>query len=109
MQLTDNVFVNNIAYLGGGGIYFHNKLLKESPRANNKFINNTAYFANDFYTFPIRLHFQDSLYYKSMVNKSTYALNIIPGITNIKLLHFDLVDYYDQPIKSLNNRYFYMI
>jgi hypothetical protein len=64
-----------------------------------------ANFANDFYTFPVRLKLQlfDGL---NWINDSiSYSLNLVPGVTNVKLLHFEIVDYYGQTIQSLNGRF----
>ena len=100
LSLTNNYFYNNFAFLGGGAIYFQNKLLAESPYHNNIFTNNTAFFANDFFTFPVRLEFTDNNY-SSRINKTTYSINVVPGIT-MTSLYFDVVDYYGQTIKSMN-------
>ena len=96
MILTKNVFDNNFAKFGGGGIYFKNKILKESPYIFNKFNGNKAYFANDFYTLPTRVRFQDD---KNL--NFRYGFNMVPGFTNIKM-KFYVVDYYGQTIKLLN-------
>ena len=101
MDLKNNVFDNNYAIYGGGGIYFKNKILKESPYKFNTFTRNNAFFANDFYTFPIRVRFQADKIFKSWVNKYSYAITIIPGITQINL-SFSVVDYYNQTMKSVN-------
>ena len=101
MDLKNNVFYNNSAIIGGAGIYFKNKILKESPSKFNTFSHNTAFFANDFYTFPIKLHFQDDKNYKSWVNKSSFSITFIPGITKINL-NFSVVDYSGQTLKSVN-------
>ena len=77
------------------------------PNNTNAFINNRANFANDFYTFPLRLQLFDGL---NWINESLYTLDLVPGITNVKLLHFEIVDYYGQTIQSLNGRFiFYYI
>ena len=98
LDLKNNSFDNNSAIYGGGGIYFKNKILQESPYKFNKFIRNTAFFANDFYTFPIKVRFQDDNNYKSWVRKSSYTMTIVPGITQINL-NFSVVDYYGQTLK----------
>ena len=98
MNLMNNYFINNSAMLGGGGIYFSNKLLTQSPYQNNDFIYNTASFANDFFTFPMRIKLTN---YKTLNKKKAYSLTVIPGITQTSL-EFDLVDYYGQTIKSIN-------
>ena len=98
MNLMNNYFINNSAMLGGGGIYFSNKLLAQSPYQNNDFIYNTASFANDFLTFPTRIKLTN---YKILNKKKAYSLTVIPGITQTSL-EFDLVDYYGQTIKSIN-------
>ena len=103
MDLTNNNFLNNIAYIGGGGIYFNNKLLNVSPYRNNKFSGNQAYFANDFYSFPIRMRFTDNKKFYSLANTSSYHLNLVPGTSNI-YLYFEIIDYYNQTIESLNGR-----
>ena len=82
-----------------------NKILKESPYNYNIFRLNKALFANDFYTFPIKVRFQDDNKFKSWVNKSSYAITIIPGFTQINL-NFSVVDYYGQTI--LVNRFFFI-
>ena len=104
MDLQKNVFENNNAIKGGGGIFFKNKVLKDSPYKFNTFSKNTAFFANDFYTFPIKVRFQDDKKFKSWVNKSSYTITIIPGITKIDL-KFSVVDYYGQTLKL--NRFFF--
>ena len=101
MDLRNNVLENNYAVLGGGGIYFKNIILKESPLKFNTFRQNKALFANDFYTFPIKVRFQDDNNFKSWVNKSSYAIKIIPGFTQINL-NFFVVDYYGQTLLTLN-------
>ena len=101
MDLKNNIFENNYAILGGGGIYFKNKILPESPYKYNTFRLNTAFFANDFYTLPLEVRFQDDRNFKSWINKSIYSITIIPGITQINL-NFFVVDYYGQTLKSLN-------
>ena len=103
--MRKNNFTNNVAIFGGGGIYFQNKILKESPYRSNIFKENKAQFANDFYTFPASVRFQDDLKYKSWVNRSAYSLNIIPGLTQINL-NFSIVDYYGQNLRLLNRYYF---
>ena len=95
--MINNTFENNHAIYGGGGIYFMNKLLKESPYQSNTFSHNKALFANDFYTFPLKVRFQDDKKYKSWVSKSSYAITIIPGFTQINL-NFSVIDYYNQTI-----------
>ena len=97
----NNVFQYNFASFGGAGIYFKNKILKQSPSQFNTFSHNKALFANDFYTFPIKVRFQDDRNFKSWINKSIYSITIIPGITQINL-NFFVVDYYGQTLKSLN-------
>ena len=77
--------------------------MKEMPNNTNAFINNRANFANDFYTFPLRLQLFDGL---NWINESLYTLDLVPGITNVKLLHFEIVDYYGQTIQSLNGRFY---
>ena len=103
MDLKNNLFDNNTAIYGGGGIYFKNKILRESPYKFNKFMRNTAFFANDFSTFPIKVRFQDDANYKSWVNKASYTMKLIPGISQINL-NFSVVDYYGQTLKL--NGYF---
>ena len=103
----NNVFQNNIAIYGGAGIYFKNKILKELPSKNNLFIQNKALFANDFYTFPIRVHFQDDMKFKSWINKSIYTITVIPGITELNL-NFFVVDYYGQTLKLLNRFFLFL-
>ena len=83
---------------GGGGIYFKNKLLKESPYKFNTFIRNKASFANDFCTFPMKVRFKDDKNFKSWFNKSSYTIKLIPGMTQINL-SFSVVDYYGQILK----------
>jgi len=108
MNLTKNSFKNNSALLGGGVIYFKNKLLAESPYETNIFTENTAYFANDFFTFPVRLQVTDNQSFYSWINKSTYSLSVTPAITETSL-YFSVVDYYGQTIKSMNGRFFLFI
>ena len=98
--MKNNVFKHNFAVSGGGGIFFKNKILKESPYEFNTFSNNQALFANDFYTFPIKVRFQDEKYFKSWKNKSSYSITIIPGITSLNL-NFSVVDFYGQIIRSI--------
>ena len=105
MDLMNNIFENNIAINGGGGIYFKNQILKESPSKFNTFKGNKAFFANDFYTFPIKVIFQNDKNFKSWVNKSSYAITIIPGFTEINL-NFSIIDYYGQTMKLVNRFYF---
>ena len=100
-----NNFINNKAILGGGGIYFQNKLLPEPPDQNNNFTNNTAGFANDFFTFPVRLRFTDNQTFYSWINKTSYSFTVVPGITQ-KSLYFDVVDYYGQTIQSMSGGFF---
>ena len=60
LNLTSNIFENNLAKLAGAAIYFNNSILVESPKQNNVFIGNkAALFANDFYTFPVRTIYFD--------------------------------------------------
>ena len=101
MNLMNNVFDNNIAISGGGGIYFKNKILNEFPLKYNKFSRNKALFANDFYTFPAKVGFQDDKNFKSWLNKTQYAIKIIPGMTQINL-NFYVLDYYGQNIITVN-------
>ena len=101
MNLMNNVFDNNLAISGGGGIYFKNRILKDSPYKFNSFKQNRAFFAEDFYTFPVRVLFQDDKNFKSWKNKSTYSIKIVPGMTQINL-NFSVVDYYGQTLKSVN-------
>ena len=99
-----NIFRNNVAQWGGGGIYFNNRVFKEMPNSTNLFINNIANFANDFYTFPLRSHLNNTFNWINVDNM--YALvDIVPG-TPIPSLQFEIVDYYGQTIQSLNGRYF---
>ena len=100
-NLSQNYFRKNVAVLGGGGIYFNNKLLSESPNRSNIFIDNRAAFANDFLTFPIRLKVAENgnLIFKKTTK--TYLINAIPGITQISL-SFDVIDYYGNTIESLS-------
>ena len=99
--MKNNVFKHNFAVFGGGGIYFKNKILIKSPYEFNTFSNNQALFANDFYTFPVKVRFQDDKYFKSWKNKSRYSITVVPGITNFHL-NFSVVDFYGQTIKSIN-------
>ena len=101
MILMQNVFERNTAIAGGGGIYFNDTLLKESPYKYNIFHQNEAFFANDFYTFPVRVQFQDENNFKSWKNKSMYVMKIIPGISEVNIL-FAVVDYYGQILKLIN-------
>ena len=101
MDLKNNIFERNFAIFGGGGIFFRNTLLKDSPYLSNTFQGNKALFANDFYTFPVKINFQDDGNFKSWVNKSKYAIKMVPGITKINL-NFAIVDYYGQTLKSLS-------
>ena len=106
--MTNNVFENNFAIYGGGGIYFKNKILDESPYKFNTFRFNKASFANDFYTFPIRVYFQDDNKFKSWVNKSGYRMTIVPGTSKIKL-NFYVVEFYGQTVKTLNMRFIFSL
>jgi len=106
MNLNQNIFKNNSALLGGGGIYFQNKLLSESPYQNNHFIDNTADFANDFLTYPVRLKLIQNKTFQSSKNKKAYSISVVPGITQTSL-YFNVVDYYDQTIKSLNGGFIF--
>jgi len=108
MKLMENVFRNNSAVLGGGGIYFKNQLLAESPYQNNTFTKNKAYFANDFFTYPVRLKFTDNQTFHSWINKTSYSLIVIPGISQLSL-YFDVVDYYGQTIKSINGGFYFFL
>ena len=99
--MKNNVFTNNSAIYGGAGIYFKDKLLKESPDKFNIFSGNKAFFAPNFYTFPRKVYFQDDKNFKSWISKSRYAMTLIPGITQINL-NFSVVDYYGQTVKSVN-------
>ena len=101
MNLTQNYFKNNFAFLGGGGIYFENKLLSVSPYQNNIFLDNIAPFANDFFTFPVRLKLINNKSISSSSKNKAYSLNVVPEIT-LTSLNFAVVDYYGQTIKSLN-------
>lgn len=101
MNIFNNTFKNNHALLGGGGIFFKNKLLTESPYQCNFFDGNSAEFANDFFTFPMRMKFFDNQSFDSTINKTIFSLSLVPGITKIKLF-FEVIDYYGQTIKSLN-------
>jgi len=103
MILTNNNFKNNTASLGGGAIYFNNKLPMDSPYMKNNFYNNKADFANDFCTYPMRLRFTDMKGYDSLTKYSSYTLTVIPAITNLNF-YFEIVDYYNQTIKSINGR-----
>ena len=105
LDLKNNVFHNNSAIYGGAGIYFKDKLLQESPNKYNTFIDNKAFFAPDFYTFPRKVYFQDDKHFQSWVSKSKYTITLIPGITQINL-NFSLVDSYGQTIKSVNRFFF---
>ena len=89
--MRNNIFKENLAIYGGGGIYFKNRISKESPSEFNTFSQNKALFANDFYTFPIQVRFQDDQNFKSWKNKTSYAITIVPGITQINL-NFSVVD-----------------
>ena len=100
MNLKNNNFTNNSASLGGGAIYFNNKL---TSCLNNTFKDNKALFANDFYTYPVRLRLIDNNGYDSLYNISLYHLSLVPGITFLNLT-FEIMDYYNQTIKSLNGR-----
>ena len=93
--MTTNVFKNNRAQFGGGGVYFNNKLLVESPNKYNIFESNKADFADDFFTLPIRIRFNG--------NKTSID-NVVPGVTSIQL-NFEIIDYYNQTIRSLNGRF----
>ena len=95
MDLKYNIFYNNSAIYGGGGIYFTNKILPESPSKSNSFSKNTAH---DFYTFPTKILFQDDRNFKSWVNKYSYNITIIPGITEINL-NLSIRDYYGNILK----------
>ena len=110
MNLTNNNFKNNSAFIGGAGIYFNNKLFSESPYQQNNFVDNKASFANDFLTFPMRLKITDSTYLRSLssLTDKTYSLSIVPGITETSL-YFDVVDYYGQTVKSLNGGFIFLI
>ena len=101
MDLKNNIFEKNIAVFGGAGIFFRNMLLNESPYLFNIFKGNKAFFADDFYTFPVKINFQDDLNFKSWANKSKYTIKMIPGFTKINL-KFTVVDYYGQTLKSLS-------
>ena len=106
MNLVKNYFKNNSAVLGGGGIYFENKLLPESPYHSNEFKDNKAYFANDFFTYPFRLQLTNNKSFHYSKIKKTYYFNVIPGIT-MTSLYFDLVDYYGQTVKSMNGGFLF--
>ncbi len=99
--MKNNFFHNNSAISGGAGIYFKDKLLKESPEKINTFSGNKAFFAPNFYTFPRKVNFQDDQYFKSWVNNSRYTMTFVPGITQVNL-NFSFVDYYGQVVKSVN-------
>ena len=99
--MKNNVFTNNSAIYGGAGIYFKDKVLKESPDKFNTFSGNKAFFAPNFYTFPRKVYFQDDNHFKSWISKSRYTMTLIPGITQINL-NFFVVDYYGQTVKSVN-------
>jgi len=107
LNLAKNYFKNNSAIVGGGGIYFNNKLLGESPYQNNIFKDNKAYFANDFFTYPVRLQLTNykSFYYSK--TKQSYYFNVVPGIT-LTSLYFNVVDNYGQTIKSMNGEFFFL-
>jgi hypothetical protein len=101
MNLSKNSFINNFASLGGGVLYLNNKLLAESPYQSNNFSGNKASFANDFFTFPVRLQFTDNQTFWSWINKTTYSLNVVSGVS-ITSLYFYVVDYYGQIIQSMS-------
>ena len=101
MEIKNNTFKNNYAVYGGAGIYFNNKLPLKPIQDENLFIDNKAEFANDFYTFPCRLRLKQNN--NDFFKTSTNLLKIIPGYT-IFNLDFEIVDYFNQTIESLNGR-----
>ena len=103
MNLTKNIFKNNTATIGGGGIYFKNKLLAQPPNETNIFIDNKANFSKDFLTFPVRLKFISEKTFPSWIKNKPYSLSVVPGITQTSL-YFDIVDYYHQTIQSINGQ-----
>ena len=105
INLVRNYFKNNSALLGGGGIYFANKLLPESPYENNEFKDNKAAFANDFITYPVRLQLTNNKSFRYAKYKKAYYFKVVPGIT-MTSLYFDVVDYYGQTINSINGGFF---
>ena len=107
LNLVKNNFKNNSAILGGGGIYFNNKLLGESPYQNNIFKDNKAYFANDFFTYPVRLQLTNYKSFHYSKTKQSYYFNVVPGIT-LTSLYFNVVDNYGQTIKSMNGEFFFL-
>ena len=77
--------------------------MEEFPQNQNNFSSNEATFGNDYYTYPVRLRFKDNNGYDSLVNSTIYSLLIIPGITSVNL-YFEIIDFYNQTISSLNGR-----
>ena len=77
MNLSENIFQKNMALLGAAGIYFANKLLSQTPNQTNIFIGNSASFANNYLTFPLRLQLNNQTSSKSLKSKILRVSNFI--------------------------------
>ena len=103
IQILGNVFKNNNATLGGSAIYLMNHYDRINIVQFNSFIDNKAYYANDFTTPPIRLQLNSKNKDNTLLKKNGKLqrfLNVIPGIS-ILSLKFEAIDFFGEKIRDL--------
>lgn len=106
--LENNLFFGNYAQLGGGSLYLSNSYDKISV-LKNKYVENKAEYGDNFTTRPFRVNLYKLNDQRNFVDAHRlYSLQIIPGITNLKL-KFHILDYYSQKILTLNGVAFLQI
>lgn len=121
--ISNNTFKNNSANLEGGGIYFSDNL---TNLQNNTFQNNNALYGSDIASFPVYLrlriynasnitqtlsklnkdHLNDSMVlFDSAINDiNEFIIENYPTGDNSPLAFvFDLLDYYNKTINSINS------
>ena len=68
-------------------------------KSSNKFNDNRAAFGNDYASSPNKLRLASNSF-----NDSLFNISVIPGITDVSL-SFEILDFFDQIITTLNGRY----
>lgn len=106
-MISNNEFLNNIAYSEGGVI----KWINWEPiiENNNNFINNTAIYGNINATFPFKIDIEYDSKLKICPNNSNFCYfkigNLASGANLNFHLSFSIKDIYNRTILSLNHGY----
>ena len=101
IRFDNNIFKRNKAALEGGSIKWNQKMPK--IEGNNIFQNNDALYGSDIASYPIRNRIQLIINNSFVTTKNSVNLaNIASGSTIETKIQFELIDVYNNVVKTAN-------